>query len=71
MNAMTRSETAKLSEFETRLAEIVGPDLARDLLQYARNPCPLEARLLREDGVNGVTPEQRTGTIELIHEYGA
>ncbi len=59
----------QLNEFEQRLAEILGSELARNLIQYARASSPLEAQLLQGDGVEQISSVQRYGAMALIAEF--
>ena len=59
----------QLKNFETQLAQIVGAELARDLVMFGRAPTPLEAELLKSDGVTELTPEQRDAVLTLIAKY--
>ncbi|MGE4219633.1 MAG: hypothetical protein AB7G39_09325 [Alphaproteobacteria bacterium] len=59
----------QLKDFETKLAQIVGSDLARDLVMFGRAPTPLEAELLKSDGVTELTPDQREAVLNLIAKY--
>lgn len=59
----------QLKAFEAQLARIVGADLARDLVMFGRAPTPLEAELLKSDGVTDLTPDQRNAILALIAKY--
>jgi hypothetical protein len=66
---MNHKETTPINEFEQQLANVVGTDLAHDLVSYAKAPDPLDEIVLRQSGVRGMSKEQRNGTISLISEY--
>lgn len=66
---MSDEETTPINEFERQLANVVGTDLAHDLVSYAKTPDPLEEIVLRQSGVRHMSKEQRDDAISLISEY--
>ncbi len=66
---MVGRDAERLRQFEAELGEIVGTDLAHTLVLYARNPTPLEAEFLRNDGFTNLGKEQRAAVLALIDRY--
>ncbi len=67
---MAENVDKMLSQFETDLTEIVGEDLARDLIQYGRSPSVLEAQMLMADGVESLTDDTKAAILSLIAKHG-
>ncbi|MBE90789.1 MAG: hypothetical protein CMM76_15280 [Rhodospirillaceae bacterium] len=57
-----------LAQFEKDLSEIVGDDLARDLVQYGRTPSVVEAKMLIADVVETLSKDEKYAIIGLIEE---
>ncbi len=66
---MTEKQTVSISDFEQQLANVVGTDLAHELVSYAKFPDPVEEIVLRQNSIQHLSKEQRDGTISLISEY--
>ena len=66
---MAPNTDRKLALFESELSEIVGKDLARDLVQYGRAPSVLEAQMLMADGVDELSDEMKSKILRLIAKH--
>jgi|GEM_PF-5533302 len=66
---MAEGTNKLLSQFETELSEIVGDDLARDLIQYGRSPSVLEAQMLMADGVDTLSDDKKDAILGLIAKH--
>ena len=59
----------ELRKFQEDLSAIVGPELARSIINYAQRPNELEAEFLRTDGFAGLADSQRRAVLDLIAHY--
>lgn len=59
----------ELKTFQNDLAAIVGPELARTIVNYAQRPNELEAEFLRTDGFAGLADDQKRAVLDLIAHY--
>lgn len=66
---MSPDTDQRLALFETELSEIVGEDLARDLIQYGRAPSVLEAQMLMADGVEELSDDMKSKILTLIAKH--
>ncbi|HAA93762.1 MAG TPA: hypothetical protein DCS82_05825 [Rhodospirillaceae bacterium] len=66
---MSPTTDQRLALFETELSQIVGEDLARDLIQYGRAPSVLEAQMLMADGVEELSEDMKNKILLLIEKH--
>lgn len=68
---MDKQFSSRFDEFESRLSEILGQDLAKSLVAYSTSGTRLNGHLLQGDGIQAISAAQRENTLALIAEFTA
>ena len=58
-----------LAQFESDLSEIIGKDLAYELVQYGRSPSVVKAKSLIAEGIETLSDVKKYAILGLIEEH--
>lgn len=68
---MAQSDVGRLPKLETRLAAVIGPDLAHSLIvaAAARGDAGVNIRVMLHDRLTDITDDQRKDVIQVLDIY--